>query len=253
MRVVPLSRVAVFALIASLAAPLFSYGAAQLAAGAKTSARPTSTNPQIRQMQITFDPDVLGGEDGGIPSFNVTSFQLSVKFDAPFVDVLPAVQFVGPYTQTPGGTIGEVGADGVPPPAGPATGAVIDPAAGLISFIAGQAPVGNTQPGDVDIFLVNFQLKLGVPLDQVLTFTIFADPTKGDFIDGTDPLTGQVVHTEAASVIPTTITGSFNDFTNQVNGGASVPLPMGGGAGAVAAVLLAGMYYGRRARAGAAA
>src|SRR5256885_3287745 len=122
MRIVHLSRVTVLALIASLAVPLFGYGAAQLAAGAKTSARPTSTNPQLRQMQITFDPDVLvgGGDAVGIPSYNVTSFQLSVKFDQQFVSVLPAVQFVGPYTQTvviPGAT------DlGVPPPAGPATG-----------------------------------------------------------------------------------------------------------------------------------
>ena len=254
MPVVHLRRVSVFALIASLAAPLFSYGAAQLAAGAKTSAQPTSTNPQIRQMQITFDPDLLVGDGNGdavtIPSYNVTSFQLSVKFDQQFVSVLPAVQFVGPYTQTPPVIpgVGELGTDGVPPPAGPATGAVIDQTNGLISFIAGQAPVANTQPGDVDIFLVNFQLNPGVSLDQLLTFTIFANAANGDFIQGTDPATGQTAFSDAAHVIPTTIVASFNDLTNQVNGGgSSVPLPSGAAAGALA-ILLLGAHYARRLR-----
>jgi hypothetical protein len=251
MRIVHLSRVAIVALIASIAAPLFSYGAAQLAAGATTSAAPTSTNPTLRQMQITFDPEVtVGGDDDEIriPSFNVTSFQLSVKYDQQFMTVIPPVEFVGPYTQTPGGPLTELGGEGVPPPAGPATGAIIDQANGLISFIAGGAPVGNTQPGDVDIFLVNFQLKDGVSLDQILTFTIFANPVNGDFIEGTDPVSGDIAHSDAAHVIPTTIVGSFSDFTNQVNGGSSVPLPAGAGAGAFAAVLLLGVNYARRVR-----
>ena len=55
--------------------PVRTYGAAQLAAGAKTSAQPTATNPQQRQLQITFDPETEGGNG----PYNVTSFQLSSR------------------------------------------------------------------------------------------------------------------------------------------------------------------------------
>ena len=81
-----------------------------------------------------------------------------------------------------------------------------------------------------------------------MTFTIFANALNGDYIEGTDPVTGDVVHTPAPLVVPTTITASFNDLTSQVNGGSSVPLPAGAGAGVFAIVLVLGVHYLRRAR-----
>src|SRR5206468_6108646 len=118
------------ALIVGLGFPVWSRGAAQLAAGATTSAQPTSVIPSVRKMQLTFDPDVEATSDvpgtriGG--PYNVTAFQLSVQFDASKVHVasLSDIQFIAPYDETvviPIGLAGEV-----PPPAGPSQSAVID-------------------------------------------------------------------------------------------------------------------------------
>jgi hypothetical protein len=209
--------------IAAVAAafPVRSFAAAQLAAGAKTSAQPTSTNPQQRQLQITFDPETEGG------SFNVTSFQLSVQFDPTKVQVSSQsdIQLVGPYTN-PLTEVSE--SEGGPPPSGQSNSSVINNQTGFVSFIGGQAPVGNTQPGDVDIFSIIFTLTDGTSFDAPLFFKIFGDPGNNDFVGGTDPNNpNNTITTPAGLVIPTTLMGTFNTFANQVAQGPAggVPLP----------------------------
>jgi hypothetical protein len=212
------------AVIAAAAAlPLRSFAAAQLAAGAKTSAQPTSTNPQQRQLQITFDPETEGG------SFNVTSFQLSVQFDPTKVQVSSQsdIQLVGPYTDP--GMITET-SEGVnaPPPSGGSSSSVIDNQGGFVNFIGGHAPVGNTMPGDVDIFSIIFTLTGGTSFDDPLFFKIFGNPGNNDFVGGTDPNNpSNTTTTPAAQVIPTILIGSFNQFANQIAQGPAggVPLP----------------------------
>src|SRR5438309_7151006 len=86
-----------------------AFGAAQLKAGAKTSAQPTSTNPQIRACQLTFDPDLIadaaGGGGGGAttqptnPDYHVNAFQLSVKYDQTKVQ-LDDLLFIAPFTES---------------------------------------------------------------------------------------------------------------------------------------------------------
>jgi hypothetical protein len=240
-------KVTAAVVLVSLAAlsPVLAYGAAQLAAGAKTSAQPTSTNPSIRQMQLTFDPDVeLPGAVTGGP-YNVTDFQLSIQFDPTKVHVAgPSdVQFVGPYTETP---LSESGPSLVDPlsasPANtPASNVQIDNVNGFVHFISGFAPVGQTQGGDVNIFLINFMLNGSTSLNDPLTFTIFGDPTRNDFIAGTNPNNPQdTAFTPAAGIIPTTITGSFNQFAAQIAAAAaaSAPLPAALGWPAIVAVAL---------------
>jgi hypothetical protein len=220
--------------VAAAAFPVRSFAAAQLAAGAKTSAQPTSTNPQQRQLQITFDPENEGG------SFNVTSFQLSVQFDPTKVQVSSQsdVQLVGPYTN-PLTEISE--SEGGPPPSGQSNSSVINNQTGFVSFIGGQAPVGNTQPGDVDIFSIIFTLPDTTSFDDLLFFKIFGDPGNNDFVGGTDPNDpSNTTTTPAASVIPTILQGSFNQFANQVAQGPAggVPLPGALWTGAIAAAVV---------------
>jgi hypothetical protein len=225
----------VCAAIGIAASPVCSFGAAQLAAGAKTSAQPTATNPQQRQLQITFDPETEGGNG----PYNVTSFQLSVQFDPTKVQVASQsdIQLVGPYTDP--GPITEVGeGENPPPPSGGSTSSVINNVGGFVRFIVGQAPVGNTQPGDVDIFSIIFTLTGGTTFDDPLFFKIFADPAFGDFIGGTNPNDpSDTVTTPAGLVVPTILQGSFNQFANQIAQGPAggVPLPAGLWAGAAAA------------------
>lgn len=226
------------AVVAILISPIFSYGAAQLRAGAKTSAQPTSTNAQLRQIQITFDPDVIPEEGTGTENatYNVTSFQLSVKFDPTKVQVLSQsdVQLFGPF---------------VPPFAGPAITATpaigvpnsnIDNVAGVINFIDGKTTLGQSSPGDVNIFTVTFNLLGTTTLDDLLTFTILGDPApkddseSPDFITGTDPLTGFTLTSFGRDITPTTITSSFKGFAAQIAAaGGGVPLPTGFLAGSI--------------------
>ena len=75
-------------------------------------------------------------------------------------------------------------------------------------------------------------------LDDLLTFTIFADPRitlVPDSITGTDPLTGNTLTSFGRDVTPTTITSSFNGFAAQIaaGGGGAAPLPTGFWAGAI--------------------
>jgi hypothetical protein len=195
-----------------------SYGAAQLASGAKTSAQPTSTNPQIRSCQITFDP--------GVPLYSLTSFKLSVQYDAQFLTVND-IQFIDPFVQT--NAVGTISNFDVAPTI------TIDSVAGLISGIAGHTSDVSRPGEDVNIFLVDFTLKSDVPLDTVLTFTIFADGPKGDFVAGTDPLTGDVLVTGAA---PTTIQFAYNDPADFVVLGAPLPST------AVAGIAILGLAFG---------
>lgn len=222
---------------AILVMPICSYGAAQLRAGAKTSAQPTSTNPQLRQIQITFDPDVIPEEGGATDNatYNVTSFQLSVKFDPGKVQVLSQndVQLFGPFVPTfAGPAFTATPTLGVP-------GSNIDNTSGLISFISGNTTLRQSSPGDVNIFTVTFNLLGTTTLDDLLTFTIFGNPApqgnsgSPDFITGTDPLTGSTLTSFGRDIAPTTITNSFNGFAAQVGASGAVPLPSGLWAGIV--------------------
>lgn len=229
MRVVRLSAfvVTVFSL---LAAPSLTYGAAQLRAGATTSAQPTAAvGTALRQMQITFDPEVAVDPAASTlppPTFNVTSFQLTVKYDATKLTVSNSnIQFIDPYSQTPVIIAGE----GAGPASGSASNAFIDPTTGTISFISGQAPVGASSPGDVNIFSIFFTLKSTTLNTDGLTFSILADATHNDFIQGTNPNDPNPQTNKATSfgadVVPTTITTSFAAVqAAQAN---SVPLPAG--------------------------
>jgi hypothetical protein len=239
-----------FSAFAALALPSLSYGAAQLKAGAKTSAQPTSTNPQLRQIQITFDPDVVPDEvvTTGGGSFNVTGFQLSVQFSAGIVSVLSPnnIQLQAPYSNSITSSVA-----GANPAATTSGGPTVDNSTGLVSAVGGHAFVGTTSPGDVNIFSIIFTLDNNISLDQIMSFTIFAQtygasvgaspavPSSDDFVQGTDPVTGNTIFTPAAGVIPTTITGSFNSFSAQI-AAAAVPLPMGAWAGMILLALLAG-------------
>jgi hypothetical protein len=206
---------ALTALVAFLS-PVVSRAAIQLANGAQTSARPTATNKALRKLQITFDP------------FNVTSFQLSVEFDATKMQVasLSDIQLIAPYT-----------------PVGTPT---IDNSLGVVNNIGGSAAVGSTQPGDVDIFSITFTLLPGTSLDDNLQIEIFADQALGDFIAGTDPTNPQsTITTPAILVASAHVLGSFNEFDAQVGGGGggAVPLPAAFWPGAAGLVLVAAFAW----------
>lgn len=141
--------------------PSSARAAAALASGAKTSARPTSLNPVIHQMQITFDP--------GAANLNVQSFQMDVAYDSSKVFLVSnSTKFIDPFTQVSGG--------------------VNDPAAGLIKGVAGQAPRPLTVPGDVDLFSMIFQMQPGVPDTTPVNFS-FGDISNNpaNFVLGIDP------------------------------------------------------------------
>src|SRR5438270_9107492 len=77
-------------------APSLGYAAAQLKAGATTSARPTAAyGTQLYYLQLSFDPDLPA-------SYNVDNFQLSVQYDYTKLDVANSdIQFVYPFSETP--------------------------------------------------------------------------------------------------------------------------------------------------------
>jgi hypothetical protein len=200
--------------------PIQGFAAAQLAAGAKTSAQPTSTNPQQRQLQITFDPR---------DELNVTAFQLSVSFDASKLEALD-LKFIDPYAQAP-----------TPPQT--------DNTNGLITYIKGAAPVDQTKTGDVNIFYVDFYVKEGVSLDKdLLDIKIFADKSRQDFIEVTDPaFPNDPIHETVdkspsglGGISETELIGTFNDFA------AEVPLPATWCGGLALALMVALYRVGRR-------
>lgn len=221
-----------------------SYAAAQLRAGARTSAQPTSTNPQLRQIQLTFDPDVVPDANATTPldsPYAVTGFRLSVKYDPQSVSVQD-VLFVPPFVET-------VGSEAAATTGTPGQNYVNDPAAGLVTFIQGAADVKNVPAGqDVNIFAMDFVLSRTTSFDTPLTFTIFANPTTGDFIEGTNPSQpGDQITTFPAGITPTTLVLTFNQATDLVNG---TPLPTGAAAGmmTLVALAIAGPLYRRRLR-----
>ena len=176
--------------------------AAQLASGAKTSAQPTSTNPQIRQMQITFDPDIVPLSQNAHPNvggpYAVSSYDLSVQYDPNLVSE-SAVDFVAPYTMT--------------------TDFQNDPAGGFLNGVAGSAPfdeVAGTAGKDVNIFIVTFTLNPGVDFNTPMSFTIFGRPNV-DFITGVDPsdnstLTSQNTAQDPNAIEPTTINLTYQQM-----------------------------------------
>jgi hypothetical protein len=92
-----------------------TYGAAQLKSGAKTSAKPTSTNPEEREIQITFDPAASGSSVVQDPGYDVDAFQLSVSYD-PTLMTLQDVNLLTPF-QNPaagGGVVTLVSPDDTP-------------------------------------------------------------------------------------------------------------------------------------------
>jgi hypothetical protein len=204
----------------ALAFPIRGFAAAQLAAGAKTSAQPTSTNPQQRQLQITFDPAVVPADSTpSTPDYNVTSFKLSVSYDAMKLK-FKGVEFIDPYE----GTLVDLHVPGE-------------------ITLAGEAPFDETQPGDVNLFSINFELRSTAPtaFDDTLHITIFADPTQGDFITGT-PAFGPPVTTDPGHIEETALVGSFNQFAAEIAGEAAVPIP----SVLPAAVCLFGIVAARR-------
>src|SRR5437879_680465 len=137
-----ISAVAVFLAVVLL--PSFSYGAAQLKAGATTSAKPTAAyGTSLYAIQLSFDPDVEGG------SFNVDGFRLSVQYDYTKIDVDNTnINFIAPFTETQ------------PIITGPGLLAASSAHAdfstpGIIGNIAGDAPLAQTQPGDVYLFSID--------------------------------------------------------------------------------------------------
>lgn len=208
--------------------------AAQLKAGATTSAQPTSANPQLRQIQMTFDPDVSPA-----PSitpcdtpYSLTSFQLSISYDLSLV-TLEDIQFVDPYTQNPQGE-----PQVAHPSLSPASYYLNNTDTGIVNYISGQASANQVPAGqDVNIFTADFVLNQGVSFNTPLTFTIFGDPNAGDFMTGTNPNDPQdQITSSAADIVPTTYTGTFTEATTSAN---PAPLPSGALAGLLTLALLA--------------
>jgi len=202
-------------LLTGLAFAFNTFAAAQLAAGAKTSAAPTSTNPQIRQMQISFDPDVAPLEPQVHPNvgnYAVTSFQLSVSYDPNLVTV-KQLNFLAPYQLTAG------------------TQPQNDAAAGIISTINGNAPiaaVAGTAGQHVDIFTIDFTLNNGVSFSTPLPFTIFG-AVNNDFITGTDPsdnstLTSKNLQQGDTNIEPTSINFTYQQMIDATPEPASLAL-----------------------------
>jgi hypothetical protein len=213
-----------------------TYAAAQLRAGAKTSAAPTSTNPQQRAIQITFDPVVTPDSESGPPpndpGYDVDAFQLSVGYDSNLMTI-GSVDMVSPF--------------GTPSISAGISAAVVPGGTLSVSGDTGNDPTA-AGPGDVNIFSVTFILNSDVSFDQALNFSIFgsngtpselvgASPsqnTGSDFIEGYDPLTGQYLDTFGSDITPTFITTTFNQATQATGGGSSAPLPAGAWAGMLA-------------------
>ena len=162
--------------------PSNAKAAAALASGATTSARPTSLNPVIHQMQITFDP--------GAANLNVQSFQLDVAYDSKKVFLVSnSTKFIAPFSQVSAG--------------------FDNPAAAVITGVAGQAPRPLTVPGDVDLFSMIFQMQPGVPDTTLVDFS-FGDITNNpaNFVLGIDPNPNNTA----------------NDFAYKTNGTASTQI-----------------------------
>lgn len=252
-RVVRLTAVArLFALTLIAFAPQ-AFAAAQLKAGAKTSAQPTATNPQQRQLQITFDPvQFTPGEgsegDPNTDDFRMNDFRLSVQYD-PTVLSVQSIFFVPPFTEN--GVITDSLASLAGPQASTPLGQQAmffnnNPQTGFITNITGSANPNNVPPGDVNNFVVNFILNTGVSLDTPLFIRIFGGV--GDYVLGTDPTNGDQLLSTPPDIQETILNLSFNQLAQAAAGpgGASTPLPSGAYAGGLLAAGLIGCAAVRR-------
>lgn len=143
-----------------------SYGAAALAAGAITSAKPTATNPVQRQMQIAADP------------MGITDFQFSLYFDPNLLFVatdpttgLPLIRAINGYV------LGNRFNVDLPAYA-------IDYNLGIVS-VRGYWPASNGQVPmeEIDVYDVVFQLvsedDAGDPIDIRTVFEVRAGGSDG--------------------------------------------------------------------------
>lgn len=192
--------------LSCLGLPVSVYAAAQLAAGATTSARVTATNPQLRQIQMTFDPAIAPLSTG--PFYNVTGFSLSLTWDSNVLTYVPgSLQYCAPFS--------------------PVTYQPVS-SPGQLKNIAGEADPSMTSPGDVDLFSAWYQLQPNVPANSLVSVTVQAlDNT--DFIEGGnsfDPGNPQLSVTSVGpnQIQPATATGAVG----------AVPLPAGVWGGLVA-------------------
>jgi len=234
------SLIPVLVMCALMAGARSTYAAAQLKAGAKTSAAPTSTNPEEREIQITFDPDITPADDVTDPGYDVDAFQLSVSFDASLMTV-GSINGSGPFNDISSTTENPVYISAAQPAS--VSSGLLD-----ISGDTGEDPTA-AGPGDVNIFSIT--LNSDVSFDTALNFSIFGsdDPndesdsdagvaspsfSSCDFIQGYDPSTGQYATTYGSNITPTSLTTTFNQATQATSGGASAPLPAGGWAGMLA-------------------
>ena len=189
--------------------PQISQAAAQLHAGAKTSAAITATSPAARQIQMTFDPDIVGNATSGNYPLYVQSFQLGLSWDSTYLSYVPGSltyidPFYNPSESTPSATT-----------------------IATLSGIQGAASSDSLVPGDVNLFSAWFQLQPGVPLDQIVSVT-FGAQSQDDYITGanpSDPSNSDLYETlyGPGAIQSATASGS-------VQAGA-VPLPAGGWAG----------------------
>ena len=189
--------------------------AAQLKAGAKTSAAVTATNPALRQIQMTFDPEIVSSVLT-LDLYNVQSFDLGLTWDPTLITYVPgSVSYIAPF-------------------AAPVTGAGPTLAPGVLSGITGTAPRASTVPGDVDLFSAWFQLKPGIPIDKVVSVTFTAiDST--DFIHGINTLDPNNPAMDVTAMGPVQVESAT---ASGAVGVAAVPLPSGAGAGLAALAVL---------------
>jgi hypothetical protein len=153
------ARIASIALAAiAVAWPTQSFALAALAAGAKTSAKITATNPIQRTIQVNADP------------FAVTSFGLSMLYPK---DKLTIVEIIGlnGYFVSDSSSL-DLGVRVFGNYEGP--------------IVTGLNPTPPLE--EVDVYGIIFRLNADLPLDTILNFHV-SHP--GDFINAIDPATGE--------------------------------------------------------------
>jgi hypothetical protein len=160
------SLAALAAAIGILAFASQSFALAALANGAKTSAKPTSTNPTQKQMQIAADP--LG----------ILDFQFTMTFNPDLVSVATDSFGVPLITTLNGYDLGFRGSASDNP------AYVIDNQLGEVTVCGYWPASGGTVPTrETDVFAVTFQLNDGLDLTTVLDFQVLG-------LDAADSLYG---------------------------------------------------------------
>ena len=159
--------------------PVAAHAAAQLKAGAATSAAPTApAGSALRQLQIQFDPGPVVG--GGIDfTHSVKEFQLSVAYNSSQVTLHPlldaashpvadysnttfspqpnaqGLSLIGPYSDS------AVGTGTVPP--------------GFDTFVTVTGITSTFAPGDVNIYSLLWDLTAQTSDSALVKFAIFGD------------------------------------------------------------------------------